>query len=401
MVIVETVQIADSKIDSFAWAGMRQFHNVSFTSEKHSKLLKVPVTNKNVQKQATQIRDCLIQAKEYYDAASNVTLATKPVLLYYCSMALAIAEILMKGSGDVSLDRARAEHNHHGLNFRLTYSKSNIENLELSASGLRAVPSVKLVDGHQRRFGTFELWHRGAREYPVPGYVKYEMKDAFLTRTNFHPILTSTDERLPKIEDGGVSFLDCIKHLPEMAPALQRFNLTPDFVRACCSLQVSELRNINRMSIMIQPFSNAARDKFIEGIKVSPRDVPLYNYLEFDSGGHITVDRSVYDFYSKDTYNNQPSMIPPGMPRDTYNFMFYTTDQVPLNGFGSYLVGLFILSNYARYYPDLWMNDIDKSSPLSIIVEEFLDSAMTTLPLLTLCEFSRKLYVKEGVPIAP
>jgi hypothetical protein len=35
----------------------------------------------------------LFQAKEYFDASGAVTLATKPNLLYYSIMSLAIAEI--------------------------------------------------------------------------------------------------------------------------------------------------------------------------------------------------------------------------------------------------------------------------------------------------------------------
>ena len=399
MVIVESAQIVDNKVESFAWAGLRQFHNTEFTAEKHSRLLNTFANNKNVKKQASQIRDCLIQAKEYYDAASSVTLATKPVLMYYCAMSLAIAEILMKGSGDVSLDRARAEHNHHGLNFKLELSKSNIEEAERAASSLRAVPSVKFSGGLQIRFGTFELWHRGAREYPVPGQINHQIRDTFITRKSFQTILAGVDERLPQIDDRGVSLLNCIKHLPEMTSTLERFGLQPNFVRTNCSLQYSVAQGINQMSIIIQPCSDELRDRFVEAIKVAPRDFEAYNYRQFDSGGQLTIDRGIYEFDIKNTYKSQPSSMPPGMAKDTYNYTFYTEGGVPLNGFGFYLIGLFIMSNYARYYPDLWMNDIYKSSPLSIIVDDFLEAAMTTLPLLSLCELSQKYYVREGVPI--
>lgn len=45
----------------------------------------------NVLKQATKIRYCLLQAKEYRDAAEGASLATKPLLLYYSVMSLAFS----------------------------------------------------------------------------------------------------------------------------------------------------------------------------------------------------------------------------------------------------------------------------------------------------------------------
>jgi hypothetical protein len=81
--------VPDADVARFSWAGLARFHNVSSVTEWLCGLHKLDRTQReNARKQARQIRYCLIQAKEYYDAAAAVTLATKPNLLYYSAMSL-------------------------------------------------------------------------------------------------------------------------------------------------------------------------------------------------------------------------------------------------------------------------------------------------------------------------
>ena len=120
MIITEVSLIAGADTARYCWASLRRFQNVAFVEETLVDLHSLPRKHrKNVVKQAQQIRYCLHQAKEYHDAASAVGLATKPLLLYYSIMSLALAEILLKQSGDSSLDKARGEHKHHGLSCQL------------------------------------------------------------------------------------------------------------------------------------------------------------------------------------------------------------------------------------------------------------------------------------------
>jgi hypothetical protein len=111
-----TRKVHTSDPSAWAWAGLRKFQNVELVSGRITQLHEIdPKWAKRVQKQARQLRYCLIQAREYFTAAQAVSLATKPNLLYYGTMSLALAEILFKQSGDSSLDWARSEHRHHGL----------------------------------------------------------------------------------------------------------------------------------------------------------------------------------------------------------------------------------------------------------------------------------------------
>ena len=116
MIFNNALVVPRSEVARHAWAGLARFQNANFVEEKISQLHSLPRSQRqNAKKQANQIRYTLIQAKEYFDASSIVTLATKPNLMYYSIMSLALAEILFKQSGESSLDAARAQHRHHGL----------------------------------------------------------------------------------------------------------------------------------------------------------------------------------------------------------------------------------------------------------------------------------------------
>ncbi len=157
MIITATTAIPATDLERFGWTGLRRFHNVEAIQTKISDLHRVPRNNQNVKKQANQLRYCLQQAREYFDAAKTVSRATKPVLLYYSVMNLALAEILLKQDGNSSLDKAREQHRHHGLTFEFGGDGKHASTLGKHASALSARPAVRPVSGAPlERFGTFE-----------------------------------------------------------------------------------------------------------------------------------------------------------------------------------------------------------------------------------------------------
>ena len=90
----------------FAWRSLRNFHNVDRCVDLICDKRDIPSgQRRNVKKQMQQMRFCLLQAREYFDASEASSPATKPLQLYYCCMSLALAEILWKGDGNSSLDK--------------------------------------------------------------------------------------------------------------------------------------------------------------------------------------------------------------------------------------------------------------------------------------------------------
>jgi hypothetical protein len=114
MIISNSRVVRTTDPAAFACAGLRRSQNIENVADRISAIHNVPEKHRaNIRKQAQQLRYCLIQAREHFSAANTVSLATKPNLLNYGLMSLALAEILFKQSGLSSLDKARESH--HGL----------------------------------------------------------------------------------------------------------------------------------------------------------------------------------------------------------------------------------------------------------------------------------------------
>src|SRR5438093_94259 len=100
MIIKNVTKLRTSNPSNFAWTKLRKFHNVELIANKIQELQNAPETQRNnVKKQAQQLRYCMVQAREYFQAAEIVSIATKPNLMYYGAMSLALADILLKQSG--------------------------------------------------------------------------------------------------------------------------------------------------------------------------------------------------------------------------------------------------------------------------------------------------------------
>ena len=74
---------------------------------------------------------------------------------------------------------------------------------------------------------------------------------------------------------------------------------------------------------------------------------------------------------------------------------FWLDEQPPLNEFGWYYLALFIVGNYARYYPDRWIVDVG-NTPLALAIDELLRTAVIRVPLLALSEMSRSYLVPQA-----
>ena len=85
-------------------------------------------------------------------------------------------------------------------------------------------------------------------------------------------------------------------------------------------------------------------------------------------------------------------LISDGTPWNNTEMRFWASPQ-PVNEFGYLYVALYILGNYARYFPDLWMRDVEQSSPLALAVEKLLEVAAVRMPLAALSEMTRTCLV--------
>jgi hypothetical protein len=382
MRILQSSEINSVDVKHFAWTGLRRFQNVIFTEQKLIQYQNPPDSQKrNIRKQATQIRYCLNQAEEYFRAASSVSISTKPLLLYYGAMSLALAEILIKQSGGSSLDRARGQHAHHGLDLRCDANPSTLEDLRDSASSIRAVPLQK---GSGERFGTFELWHRTSRETPHSG-IKTVIFENNTAQSQVESLAIGNDERPELLRGQGVTLLDCFRNIPDMYHFMYQCGIVPEIVRGKVELTIDHrLKSIDHQTIL-HPGNESVLNKVYDRFEFEPSIVSQIHIRELKSGCIISNKRKFDD--------------PQGHSKSPFGFqvksdeLFFSSSDRSLNEFGLIYVSLFMLGNYARYYPDQWMVDVERSSILALASTEFMAVAETRLPILVLSEMMQTYHL--------
>lgn len=97
-----------------------------------------------------------------------------------------------------------------------------------------------------------------------------------------------------------------------------------------------------------------------------------------------------------DWINGNVSMpFPAGATVNTAEWRMWTNNP-SLNEFGYLYVSLYLAGNYARYFPDKWLFDVEASAPLALSIEEICSMSEWRVPWLALCELDRTLYVVEA-----
>lgn len=95
------------------------------------------------------------------------------------------------------------------------------------------------------------------------------------------------------------------------------------------------------------------------------------------------------------TTSNPCNVILPTPTQENANDIYFHFSEDYLNEFGAYYVSLFIMANYARYYQDKWMKDMEQNEPISLIAKKLMDTALERAPLLILGELSSIQFVVE------
>ena len=320
-------------------------------------------------------------AREYFEAAQAVTLATKPVLLYYSIMNLALAEVLLKQSGGSSLDAARQQHRHHGLTTSVG-GHNTTDCWQDVCKGLRAKPMLR--DATCERFGTFELWHQSARHVPWVGK-SISKKDG---TSGVRVMTASEDNRLPLLPAAGVDLLYCAQHLPVLSNTLASLGASQKLLRGAAAQVVFDDVHWQTTHVVHPCQNQALMHQLLARFEYAPSMVPMVD-VDYSEKGGATV--RVKHFEGRRFVNSLPDAFTENAKR-----LHFLSENVPLNEFGFFYVALFIVGNYARYFPDKWIKDIEASSPLCLLVEEMVHQGAWRIPLLSLSEMQRSFIVPDN-----
>ncbi|MBB5409652.1 hypothetical protein HDG34_003594 [Paraburkholderia sp. HC6.4b] len=381
MIIKNCATYSSSDVAKYAWTRLAHYQNIDAVTRHIMTLHALPERHRaNAKRQATQIRQCLMQAREYFEAAQVVSLATRPVLLYYSIMSLALCEILFKQTADSRLEKLREEHGCHGLSLTLTSQTTPADTLEASAAALIAKPQLA-PNGSGR--GTFEVWRRSSRELPLSGQLTQSLSGTRATTSGHAVLAVGVDQEPPRFPNGGRSLLSVLQSLPQMVDVVYRYDLLPELVRAKCTA-TSDITQINRTTeVTVHPGPQHLIDAFANQISLPSSEAPRINAQELPSG-------LIFSF-PQDTAISLPWCV----CIDTKT-VWLSTRQESLTEFGLLYVGLHIAGNFARYYPDKWLAHIDASSPLALAIDKLTEAAFERAPLLTLCELTRVQLLREA-----
>ncbi len=373
--IIKNVKTAASRdIQDYCWSRISKYLNIEYTAGVIAQLHGLGVTHeKNAKNQAEQIRFCLLQAREYFKAADAVSLATRPVLLYYGVMSMALSEVLLKQNADSRLEKLRQNHGCHGLTLAVAAVPKIQDVLSLASSNLVAKIQVDKVGAPR---GTFEVWRRSARESPIGG-IHTEYIGHGITRGP-RLLMIGADAPLSEISNAGISLANCLAELPYMGDSLASHGASTNIVKGTlASEKINDGNHITRLTI--HPQSKQLIDKFERLVKCSPAMVNAIEVLDYPNGYALNIHNIAdADFLS----------LPASISINEDEVYFSCSERL-MNEFGYLYMALHICGNFARYYPDVWLRHVEKSSSLALAIDELCMHAIDRLPLLHLSELSR------------
>lgn len=376
-------RLRNVSLPKFAWASLKRYQNVDLVAGLICDRFGLPKNQKvNAKRQATQIRYCLIQAQEYLEAAAAVSPATSPLLTYYGAMSLALAELLWKQDGNSRLSQLRQHHDHHGLTLHSGITRPGGSDLESSCSELKAKP----YGGAKGRKGTFEVWHRSATRSPLIGTSTQHLRDnerVLEDRTVYHRF----SDELEQLPDSGMTLFDCLRYLPATQKLMYGLGASSRLVRAQihCDIDAFDEQRKQLITIGVHPDPDQRKIVDVQNKILLPAShFEETAAVQFQSGFQVTFTMRRSDERNvllPDGFSSAPQLV------------FLSPDSMALNEFGLYYVGLYIAGMFSRYFPDVWVAELDMRTPLSIAVEELVSTAQDRLPLLCLGEFSEKYYI--------
>jgi hypothetical protein len=201
------------------------------------------------------------------------------------------------------------------------------------------------------------------------------------------PFFGALDLPYRPVPSNGITFAECISSLPLMTEQASAAGLTVHFVRGKSQKQIWPGPNWHSVTdVVFHPSSlNAV---LLEQININPNFTDRFDITELGTGYVVRINQD---------WVNSPISTPlPPASMITEEEWRMWTNSPPLNEFGYLYVALYLAGNYPRYYPDRWVLDVERSTPLALAIEELCEISEWRVPWLALCELGRTLLVNEA-----
>jgi len=402
------------------WKYLRFFLDIPSVLETIRRIHNIPKGkfDSYVKKQARQIGYCIRQAEEYFQASSQVGLATRPTLLYYGAVSLSRAVVLLRQDGTHSFDALRKsnKHNHHGLDlirglaavprpadglevfFNSLQCNCHTLKKPLKPSGTPKASKENLSIETTRNakcceknipWGHFALFYRSLVPcaFQIPMEIHDHGKDTFIKRD--HPQVCANLLELDSLISNPFDGLSILKTLPDMYFALKEFGIQPDLCRGSLKLKVVRYYKKDEQGNEQLEKKKEQHHFFIDGISPDQKSHLLTFYkqhnplisVEADLGANIHL-RLTREYSPSDKTS---SSYYPDIVDDINGHKFYILrPETYLPEPAAHLVLLYCLGMLSRYYPDIWMNVIDENIQITELTDSLLDIVYRKFPNLIL-----------------
>lgn len=355
-----------------SWRRLFEYANIELAIERISVIHGKPKDDserRNYEKQAQQVRACLLQAKEYFDVATTSSLVTQPNHLYYGSVALSNACMLIRGDGKKSLDFLRKDkiNAHHGLIFKIPSNIKSSEILENSRVEIK-------MHGH------FQNWYTTLPKtqdiYSLTRTVGQSSTMSRYTHTGAFNI-----GNIDALAGKKVTLMSLIKKIPDVVGDLMRYNIPVDFFRGEHEVRVTDEFNANirehSFIIHASPSEEVLLDMLEEFVCNDAVNF-CYNIGENKTSGIVTC---------KPGNGERPFSFPDCRKTLDHKTIFFKEVDDRPEVVDLYLI-IYALSMLSRYYPDIWMSFIESRCKEVAIIECLMNIMSLKLPTLMLSQIA-------------
>jgi hypothetical protein len=358
------------------WRRLLEFANIDLTvdeiARRHGKPVS-PAERGNYRKQAAQARVCVLQAKEYFDAAASSTLFTAPNHLYYGMVSISSLMMLVMGNGTRSLDFLRhdARNAHHGLRFTTGCSASKAKE---ALSLLEHSSSTVLEHGHFLNWYTtlparsisttvFTSQFEGGRSVRIESFGGFDMMDR------------------SQIVGWKTTALELMRNLPDLHKDLRRYGVQVASMRASHEVFESKIGVRHVWTFHDQP-SSKHLEEVLSSFAAPPRLIDRFVPRLRESGVVWCVE------FNYERGEPIEFSWPNSRSTMSHDSIFYAGDIRTNEIVDAHLVA-YQLSMLSRYYPDLWVACLESHCKAAKLIEQTIGILLKKAPILALSLLSR------------
>ncbi|MDJ0788103.1 MAG: hypothetical protein QNK05_14935 [Myxococcota bacterium] len=333
-----------------------------------------PRHSRNREKQASQLRVALIQAREYFEVAERASLLTRPNHLFYGAVALTTALMLLRGDGTKSLDAVRRAPGgrQHGLELSVGLNAGDAAN---------RLSLLERVSVEVRPRGHFANWI-ACQLALERDFVRTDTIDtAGSTQTRMEQVGTLRRPRFGELQGSKRTLLRLCQQLPDLHHDLARFRIGPP----CSRVSVRRVCYENRSRPeTIKWYVHSAAEAtqlwlILEKFRLPARDaIGSLDALVDEDRASAIVEASIEHLSGQLSY--------PDIRRAADGSSIIYGRELGTSELCDAYMLAYALSMLARYYPDLWVSCIESHCLAAKVIELAVETLVTKIPLIVLGE---------------